>query len=170
MDKKRIANSLSAFVLLAFAVIWLVYLCAGDRMDPVVAQRLSMAVSLLSLVTYVIKLVFSYNIMPKWLVIILMIAMFGTIPATLIDVLQACGIDLTLVPLIRDIFYISQKITYIVLYIVLISNACQLTESWIFRIVFVIIGLFLIFCVVVEWIPSIAEHLPVPLIGFKGAV
>jgi hypothetical protein len=45
-----------------------------------------------------------------------------------------------------------------------------LTESWIFRIVFVIIGLFLIFCVVVEWIPSIAEHLPVPLIGFKGAV
>ena len=170
MDKKRIANSLSAFVLLAFAVIWLVYLCAGDRMDPVVAQRLSMAVSLLSLVTYVIKLVFSYNIMPKWLVIILMIAMFGTIPATLIDVLQASGIDLTLFPLIRDIFYISQKITYIVLYIVLIANACQLTESWIFRIVFVIIGLFLIFCVVVEWIPSIAEHLPVPLIGFKGAV
>ena len=120
--------------------------------------------------TYVIKLVFSYNIMPKWLVIILMIAMFGTIPATLIDVLQASGIDLTLFPLIRDIFYISQKITYIVLYIVLISNACQLTESWIFRIVFVIIGFFLIFCVVVEWIPSIAEHLPVPLIGFKGAV
>lgn len=165
--KRKLANSLSALVLLSFAVIWLVYLCAGNHMDPVVAQRLSLAVSILSLTTYIVKLVFSYKVMPKWLIIVMMLAMFGTIPATIVDIFKASNIDLTIFPLIKELFYVSQKITHIILYVVLITNAFHLTDSFIFRVIFIVIGSFLIFCVVVEWIPFLATHFPVPLIGFE---
>ena len=165
--KRKLANSLSALVLLSFAVIWLVYLCAGNHMDPVVAQRLSLAVSILSLTTYVVKLAFSYKVMPKWLIIVMMLAMFGTIPATIVDIFKASNIDLTIFPLIKELFYVSQKITHIILYVVLITNAYHLTDSFIFRVIFIVIGSFLIFCVVVEWIPFLAAHFPVPLIGFE---
>lgn len=105
--------------------------------------------------------------MPKWLIIVMMLAMFGTIPATIVDIFKASNIDLTIFPLIKELFYVSQKITHIILYVVLITNAYHLTDSFIFRVIFIVIGSFLIFCVVVEWIPFLAAHFPVPLIGFE---
>ena len=167
IHKRKLANSLSALVLLSFAVIWLVYLCAGNQMDAGVAQRLSLSISILSLATYIVKLAFTYKVMPKWLIILMTLAMFGTIPATVVDVFKSCNIDLTIFPLVKDLFYVSQKVTHIILYVVLITNAYHLTDSWIFRILFIVIGSFLIFCVVVEWLPFLASHFPVPLIGFE---
>ena len=71
IHKRKLANSLSALVLLSFAVIWLVYLCAGNQMDAGVAQRLSLSISILSLATYIVKLAFTYKVMPKWLIILI---------------------------------------------------------------------------------------------------
>ena len=169
MKKTGLVNSLSAVVLLAFGFIWLVYLCAGNMLSPEVHNVLSLVVSFLALATYLIKAIGSAKNMPLWLVWLLFIAIAGSIPANIVDLLQACGLtfDWTSFPIVNTIFEISHGITFIILYLLLIYNAWGVTESLIFRLIFTVIGMFLIFCVVAEWIPYLAI-MPVPLVSFGG--
>ena len=169
MKKSGLANSLSALILLAFGVIWLVYLCAGNAMPPDVQTVLSLVVSLLALATYLTKAICNAKNMPIWLLFLISLAIFGSIPANIVELLQACGLDLTIYPIVEQIFAISHGITFIFLYIILIYNAWGVTDSLIFRLIFTAIGLFLIFCVVIDWIPALQQVvMPVPLIGFGG--
>lgn len=168
-QKSRLASSLSAIVLLAFAIIWLVYLCGQDLLSERAIKNISFGVSVLSMLAYIVKAIFSKDSLPKWVVVILFIGMAGTVPATILDFLQTCGFDvLAVAPVLKDILYISHKCAFIVLYVLLMISACGLTDSLIFRLIFITIGCFLIFCIVAEWLPFISEHFPLPLIGFNS--
>ena len=168
-SKNRIASSLSAIVLLAFAIIWLVYLCGQELLSERAIGNLSFTVSVLAMLAYVVKAIFSKDSLPKWVVVILFVGMAGTVPATILDFLQTCGFDvLAVAPVLKDILYISHKCAFIVLYVLLMISACGLTDSLIFKLIFITIGCFLIFCVVAEWIPFLAANFPLPLIGFNA--
>lgn len=167
MKKPGFVNTLSAIILLAFGFIWLIYLCAGEYMPDNVHGVLSLVVSFLALGTYLMKAICSAKNMPIWVIWLIVLSIIGSVPANFVDLMQACGIDLTIYPLINTIFEISHGITFIILYLLLIYNACGVTDSLIFRLIFTAIGMFLIFCVVADWIPYLAI-MPVPLISFGG--
>ena len=169
-EKNKASSSLSAIVLLTFAVIWLVYLCAGNQMDAGVAENLSFTVSILFVLSYVGMLFLPSELKTRWVFIILLACLCISIPSAIVDIFTFCGGDVSMIPWLKDTLYIGQKIGHIALYLFLIANAVKLTESKIFRLLFIVIGLFLIFCVVTEWIPALAELLPVPLIGFEPII
>ena len=170
MKKTSLVSSLSAIILLAFGVIWLVYLCAGDAMPTDVQPVLSLIVSLLALATYCMKAICSAKNMPVWLVWLIAIAILGSLPANIVDAFEVCGIDLSIYPIVETIFEISHGITFIILYLLLIYNSWGVTESLIFRLIFTVIGLFLIFCVIIDWVPFLSQFVMpvVPLISFGG--
>ena len=165
--ENKSSSSLSAIVLLTLAIIWLIYLCAGNQMETKVAENLSLTVSVLFLVSYISMLFLPCELRTGWIFIILLACLLISIPAIIVDVFSYCGADTDLIPWLRTTLYVGQKIGHIALYLFLMANATKLTESKIFRLLFIVIGLFLIFCVAAEWIPALAELLPVPLIGFQ---
>lgn len=98
--KKGLDKGISALVLLAFAVLWIIRLCMGTGVNPNVARGMSIAMSVMLILTY----------------------------------------------------------------IVLLYNALGWSESWIIRLVFIVIAGFLIFFVIANWIPSLQNF--IPSIGF----
>lgn len=61
---------------------------------------------------------------------------------------------------------IALNVMLILTYFVLLYNAWGALDSLLFKIIFLVIALFLIFCVVAGWIPAIQEVIPVPTMGF----
>ena len=115
MKKSGLVNSLSALILLAFGVIWLVYLCAGNAMSEPVQNGLSLTVSLLALLTYMLKAICNSRNMPVWLVWIIVIAIIGAVPANIVELLETCNIDISHInPILDQVISISHGITFII--------------------------------------------------------
>lgn len=55
MEKKALDKFLSAVVLIAFAVIWLIYLCVA-QIDPTVASYIGIAKNVMLVLTYLVLL------------------------------------------------------------------------------------------------------------------
>ena len=170
MEKSRFHKTLSAITLFALAVIWLIYLCAGNSLGKDVTNVLSIVVNVLSVVTVaVVFIALSSNDVPGIITFIITILSLLPILLQLVSVcLEICSIDLfhAVDPVFTYVIDIIYKILIICLYIGLIINSWGFTESFIFRIIFLAIGLFLIFCVAIQWIPALAQNFDIPLIGF----
>ncbi|MBQ3220546.1 MAG: hypothetical protein IJB34_01140 [Clostridia bacterium] len=169
-EKNKTASALSALVLLAFAVIWLVYLCAGNHMQENVAQNLSYAVTVLFALSYIAVISLPSDAKLGWVLISLLACFLVALPGAVLDIFALFGVEPSLAPWLKSTLSIGQQIGHIALYIFLVANSFQLTKSFLFRLLFIAIGLFLVFCVVTAWVPALAQILPVPLIGFESTL
>ncbi len=61
---------------------------------------------------------------------------------------------------------IAMNVMLILTYFVLLYNAWGAFDSALFKIIFLVIALFLILCVVAGWVPAIKDFLKLPTIGF----
>ncbi|MBQ8373953.1 MAG: hypothetical protein IJX98_00060 [Clostridia bacterium] len=61
---------------------------------------------------------------------------------------------------------IAMNVMLILTYLVLLYNAWGAFDSFLFKLVFLVIAAFLILCVVAGWIPAVKEFLQLPAIGF----
>ena len=60
----------------------------------------------------------------------------------------------------------AMNVMLILTYLVLLYNAWGAFDSFLFKIIFLVIAAFLILCVVAGWIPAVKEFLKLPSIGF----
>lgn len=163
-QKNKFSNSFSALILFAFAIIWLIYLCAGNQMPEKTADGITLAVTILALVGYFILGISDFRDLPRWLLTLLIVAGNCLWPALVYNFVNLFVVEMTLYPIVQTIISISQGFAFIIMYMLITFRACNVTESFLFRLMFVVIGLFLIFSVVVGWIPGLAAKIPVPLI------
>jgi hypothetical protein len=76
----------------------------------------------------------------------------------------ACSDNIS--PEANNVISIAMKVMLILTYFVLLYNAWGAFDSVIFKIIFLVIALFLILCVVAGWVPAIKDFLKLPTIGF----
>lgn len=170
MAKNRFASVASALFLIALAVIWLIYLCAGNNLGEQTTAILSAVISFISFFMIYFCNEFIKDNTPLWLAItIIIIVVIPYIFSSVVTICMAFGFDLiaSFPPIVVTIIDIFTKVVFIILYVMLIINAWDFTDSLIFRLIFIAIGAFLIFCAVLPWIPPLAQHFDFPLIGFQ---
>lgn len=170
MAKTRSVSVLSAIILFALAIIWLIYLCAGNNLGEQTTDILSGVVIIITCITIFSSADFLKDNTPGWLAfIIIFLALVPYLFSSVVLCCEAFGFDLlaSFPPVVIQIIDIVHKVIYIILYVLLIINAWDFTDSAIFRIIFIVIGLFLIFCAVLPWIPPLAQNFKFPLIGFQ---
>ena len=97
-EKNKTASALSALVLLAFAVIWLVYLCAGNHMQENVAQNLSPAVTILLSISYLAVVSLPSDAKLGWVLISLLACFLVALPGAILDIFALCGVEPSLAP------------------------------------------------------------------------
>ena len=61
---------------------------------------------------------------------------------------------------------VAMNVMLILTYFVLLYNAWGAFDSFLFKMIFLVIAAFLIICVVAGWVPAIREFLKLPTIGF----
>lgn len=169
MARTRFSSTLSALILLALAVIWLIYLCAGNALGEDTTYILSIVISVIAIISLFTVFHSMKDIsVPLFILIIGLILLYIPILLNLVScILELCGINLfEHVPIFASILDVIYKILFIFIYIGLICNAWGSTESLIFRLIYLAIGLFLVFCAVLPWIPALAQNFDIPLIGF----
>ncbi len=179
MKKNSILGAISALFLLAFLVIWLIYLCGGNALGKETTDTLNkillymQAYSIFLLINWIYDLIVG-EFFPLGVAITLwsIAAVFTLAYLTLCTfyILDQCNVvSLTIIPpIILSIMDVAIKIFYILSIFLYVFRVYVLfTESWIFRILFTLIALFLIFCVVIEWIPTLGKLFDFPLIGFN---
>lgn len=71
-----------------------------------------------------------------------------------------------LAPNVEDGISIAMNVMLIATYFVLLYNAWGAFDSFLFKIIFLVIAAFLILCVVAGWIPAVKDALKLPAIGF----
>ena len=166
MKKGSFFDSLSALVLLAFAVIWIINICVGiDNMTPKLSGGIDIAYAVIFICIFIVY-VFGDKSLPNgfgWLIGLIALLYIPTLITALLSIF---GVDLiAMVPFLQTVLTISQAVVYIPFYIIIVYRSCLITDSWIFRLIFIIIGLFLSFCVIANLIPSLRDALPFPMIG-----
>ena len=80
-------------------------------------------------------------------------------------VIQLCLGD-TISEDVRQGMSIAMNVMLILTYFVLLYNAWGAFDSFLFKIIFLVIGVFLMLCVVAAWIPAVQQFLNLPVIGF----
>lgn len=61
---------------------------------------------------------------------------------------------------------VAMNVMLILTYFVLLYNAWGAFDSFLFKVIFLVIAAFLILCVVAGWVPAVRELLKLPTIGF----
>lgn len=166
MKKGSFFDSLSALVLLGFAVIWIINICVGiDNMTPKLSNGIDIAYAVIFICIFIVYL-FGDKSLPDgftWLIGLIGLLYLPTFITALVSIF---GVDLlTIVPFLQTVLTITQAVVYIPFYIILVYRSCLITDSWIFRLIFIVIGLFLSFCAIANLIPSLRDALPFPMIG-----
>lgn len=165
MKKGSFLNSISALVLLAFAVIWIINICVGNDMSEGVKNGIQTAYTAIFIGIFVVY-IFGDKTLPKGLTWVFGLLFLCYVPSVCVTFATLFGVDLTAYPIVVTILTVTKTIFYVPFYIIIICRSCQITDSWIFRLIFIVIGLFLIFCDISSLIPSLSNALPFPMIGF----
>ena len=165
MKKNNIANSICALSFFMEGVAWLISVCAGEQLPPLAEKVISILTTVL-LISWIVFFYIGFSDvllnLPVWLTLIMFVLLLATSVYGLIVILQWI-FKFEITGAFSVVFVVLQGCSYLVMYILMTCAACKTTESLLFRILFIAIGLFLVLCVVASWFPALAAKIPVPL-------
>ena len=133
-------------------------------MTDTVQQGIGTAYIVIFICIFVIY-VFGDKTLPSGLTWVICLIGLLYLPTLASSFLLIFGVDLTAFSVFATILTITQAVVYIPFYMIIVCRSCLITDSWVFRLIFIVIGLFLSFCVIAGLIPSLREMLPFPMIG-----